>query len=146
MVTGDTFDFVKNVLISSEKEKKFFIDKIYEFEKMMNKPIDTKTRLNLFDNVRRAEYYYNINSLDYNVEDMLAVMESSGWNIDESEITPKDLNKREKELLGLFGGVSYKVIGLRKFIKEQNIEKKVSGVRLTKTLKKYLENKQNDCM
>ena len=113
---------------------------------MMNKPIDTKTRLSLFDNVRRAEYYYNINSLDYNVEDMLAVMESSGWNIDESEITPKDLNKREKELLGLFGGVSYKVIGLRKFIKEQNIEKKVSGVRLTKTLKKYLENKQNDCM
>ena len=146
LVTGDTFDFVKNVLISSEKEKKSFIDKIYEFEKMMNKPIDTKTRLSLFDNVRRAEYYYNINSLDYNVEDMLAVMESSGWNIDESEITPKDLNKREKELLGLFGGVSYKVIGLRKFIKEQNIEKNVSGVRLTKTLKKYLENKQNDCM
>ena len=39
LVTGDTFDFVKNVLISSEKEKKSFIDKIYEFEKMMNKAI-----------------------------------------------------------------------------------------------------------
>ncbi len=146
IVTGDHFDFVQTVLISSEEEKKAFISKVNEFETMMNKPIDTKTRLSLFDNVRRAEYYYNINSLDYNVEDMLEAMESSGWNIDESEISPKDLNKRDKELLGLFGGVSYKVIGLRKYIKEQNVERKISGVRLTKVLKEYSKNKENDCM
>lgn len=146
IVTGHRLDFVRDILLSSEEEKKEFIDNVNEFEKMMNKPIDTKTRLCLFDNVRRAEYYYNVNSLDYNVEDMLETMESSNWNIDESEISPKDLNKRDKELLGLFGGVSYKVIGLRKFVKEQDIDRKINGVRLTKVLKQYLEIKQNDCM
>lgn len=145
-ILGRRLDFVRDILTSDEKEKKKLIENIEKFESLMHKPIKTETRLSIFDKVRRAEYYYNINSLDYNVDDMLHAMEESGWNFSLDDISLKYLTKKDKEIIGLFGGISFKMLGLRKFVSEQKIDRNVSGVKLTKSLKQYLENRENDCM
>ena len=132
LITGENMiepkficDKIRN--LDMEEEIKEHIENLKQYLKLFNKKIDIKTLIKLLFNVRKIEYYENPVKYPLNVNDIIETVIKSGWVIGKAEI---------KLLRLIFGEEIDSKEEITRIIEEENIDKKIMQIKLTKMLSK----------
>lgn len=113
-----------------------FIDLCDKFER----EIPAETMLELFNNVRKIEFYQNPEWFPFDMKAYFNVFMKSDWDYDESNLSEEE--KMFKKIFGLDDDVR-----ARKFKKDMvnsHIPRDIAGVRIAKVLQKVVQKKQNE--
>ena len=127
----------------SDEEKRDFMEKIVEIYNHFVPEIPGEVMLDVLRNVRKIEYYQNPDLYPYDINNMYKSAVLSDWEFNYKK-QEKDLTAEERLLRTIFGEKAYTPEEKRKcyLLEHQNeIKKEVDQVRLTRTLRNYLNSK-----
>ena len=119
---------------------KEFLDKFEDVCDKFNRPLPAETMLELFNNVRKIEFYQNPEWFPYDVNTIYRVYMNSDWKYNNSRVSDE-----EKLYMTLFG--SERELRKKEFISnmyEADVLKDIAGVRMAKVLQKVVQKKQNE--
>lgn len=104
--------------------------KIEEYLDYIDRPIDEKTYLKAFFEVRKVQYYENPERFSFSLEDLTEIYYNSGWDTqDDTPLsgTPTDDSKQSE---------------LKTFVEEEELEKKMVRIKLARFLRSCLEKQK----
>ena len=130
---------IKNL---TNKQIEDIVGKIYKIIGHFESEIPAETMIEVYKNVRKIEYYQNPEYFPYDMENLVDTIMKSEWNFDSIEGLPDYLL-----LFKCFGEENKKVRieSLRNYYhkNKDSLEKEVAQVKLTRTLRNYVNNKNN---
>lgn len=108
------------------------IKEIEKINKYMNSKIDLSTLIKVLYNVRKIEYYNNPEKYPFDVNNIKCIVRNSYWN-----------NENLLKVFAMIFGdenARKQIKSEDEIIKENNIDLNIERIKLTKTLRKVLEN------
>lgn len=111
--------------------------KLSSLMKKFNTPIKAPTFLEALYNVRKNEYYIAPEDYPLNINEIFKIIQISKW-----DFSNNDFDKMLMELLTKQEQAMVNAKKLQKFSNETDLEKNIEQIRLTRTLRKILDNKK----
>ena len=120
---------------NTNMDEKYILDKLYEYSKLINTPIYAEKLLDILYKVRQVEYYKDPNKYPFDVDYFYLCACNSNWQFN---------NVPDAAFLHMIGiyNKSLNKPGMKKYVEDSHIDKKIAQVKLSKTLKMLLEKKQ----
>ena len=115
------------------------IDKLMYYDELFNKPIVADILLKVLYNVRKNEYYEDEIKYPFDLNSLYCTVINSNWIFK---------SNTSSLLMAIFGCEVSKnlkddtIINTNKFIKNNELDKKIETIKLSKTLRKVLEQKE----
>ncbi len=116
-------------------DEEYILDKLYEYMDLISTPICAEKFLDILYSVRQVQYYKDPNKFSFDVDYFYYCVCNSNWhfnNIPEAVL----LN-----MIGFYDKNSNKP-GMKKYVEDSHVDKKIARVKLSKTLGMLLEKKQ----
>lgn len=117
------------------------IDSIRKLIKLMNKPIKANILLEVLYNVRKIEYYKDSIKYPFDINNFYETLLNSNWCFDYGMKNLINVLFEEKAKEIYNNSLKNNMIN---FIKQEELDKKIAQVKLTKTLRKVLDKKMKD--
>lgn len=118
-----------------------FLDDVKNIVPKFNRPISAETYIRILNNVRKLEYYKDSSWYPYSLDYLYNVYKYSNW-----EMANVHYDGYEELLMGIFGKSSIRGKNSKRdfinFVDNEDIEREIEEVRLTKVLQKILEKKK----
>ena len=136
-VTGDIL--IKNMRNYPIAKKIFKLNKynirkkIYELTRYFNNPISADILLEVLYNVRKQQYYYNPEKYPFDLNDFYKTVLMSNWDFSDTQLN--------QFLMMCYSNDDIKLIRTIKFAEENELDKRIEQVKLTKTLRNIYDNK-----
>lgn len=120
---------------NTNMDEKYILDKLYEYSKLINTPIYAEKLLDILYKVRQVEYYKDPNKYPFDVDYFYLCACNSNWQFN---------NVPDAAFLHMIGiyNKSLNKPGMKKYVEDSHIDKKIAQVKLSKSLKMLLEKKQ----
>lgn len=154
---ADSLNYMSNIVMGKRMIDKLTVDTRFPFygkfnkvdllkniKKVVpkfNKPISAEVYIKLLNNVRKVEYYKDSNWYPYSVDYLYNVYKNSNW-----DLADVHYSGYEELLMSIFGKSHEREKDSKRdftnFIDNENIEKDIERVRLTKVLQKIRESKK----
>ena len=114
-----------------------FLEKFKNISSKFNKEISAETFIKLLNNVRKIEYYQDPKWYLYSLDDIYKTIIKSNWKFKNDNV-----NESTRLLLTIFGqkGLDTKDLFIE-YIRSNDLLREIEQVKLTRILKKELENK-----
>ena len=136
-VTGDILiKNMRNYPIAKKifKLNKYIIrKKIYELTNYFNNPISADVLLEVLYNVRKQQYYSNPEKHPFDLNDFYKTVFISNWDFSDTQLN--------QFLMMCYSNDDIKLIRTIKFAEENELDKRIEQVKLTKTLRNIYDNK-----
>lgn len=120
---------------NTDMDEEYILDKLYEYAELINTPIYAEKFLDILYNVRQVQYYKDPNKYPFDVDYFYLCACNSNWQFN---------NVPDAAFLHMIGlyNKSLNKPGMKKYVEDSHVDKKIAQVKLSKTLKMLLEKKQ----
>ena len=120
---------------NTDMDEEYILDKLYEYAELINTPIYAEKLLDILYNVRQVQYYKDPNKYPFDVDYFYLCACNSNWQFN---------NVPDAAFLHMIGiyNKSLNKPGMKKYVEDSYVDKKIAQVKLSKTLKMLLEKKQ----
>lgn len=147
VVYGESLIKLENLISYSDSYKKYdkeeILEKIKNIQEKYDKPISAETFIEIFNNVRKLEYYQNPELYPYNKRKMYEALVTSQSKFE------GNYSSGEEELLAQILGIKpkYNAKEMRQknfvnYVAEEQIDKEIAEVKLTKVLSLYNKSRK----
>lgn len=119
----------------------YTLNSIKKYIKLMNKPINANILLDVLYNVRKIEYYKNSDKYPFDVDSFYKVVKYSDWVFDYGLKNLLDVLFKDKSKEMNLKNIKNDMIN---YIKDNELDRKIEQVKLSKTLRKVLDKKIED--
>ena len=120
---------------NTDMDEEYILDKLYEYAELINTPIYAEKLLDILYNVRQVQYYKDPNKYPFDVDYFYLCACNSNWQFN---------NVPDAAFLHMIGlyNKSLNKPGMKKYVEDSHVDKRIAQVKLSKTLKMLLEKKQ----
>lgn len=119
------------------------LTKIANIQEKFNSPISAEVYIKLLNNVRKIEYYLNPELFPYDFQKMFSTLINSRWNFENNHYSSEE--KMVKHIFGEYPKRQSKYERSDNFVnfaKDNNIDKEIDEVKLTKVLSLYNKSRK----
>ena len=116
-------------------DEEYILDKLYEYMDLISTPICAEKFLDILYSVRQVQYYKDPNKFSFDVDYFYYCVCNSNWHFN---------NIPKAVLLNMIGFYDKNLNkpGMKKYVEDSHVDKKIARVKLSKTLGMLLEKKQ----